>query len=69
MTKQVNHLVRKLVYATGMDYISLGVAIDASDKSIYKWMSGKSQPDSEHLLKLIALVKEKMPFEEIFKGL
>lgn len=52
-----NHLiVRKLIAATGLSILSLALEIDASEKSIYKWMNGTSLPDCKHLLALIRLV-------------
>jgi hypothetical protein len=49
-------LLRRLIAATGYhDYASLGAAIGASEKSIYKWMNGTSQPAAHHLYRLLVL--------------
>lgn len=51
--------VRKLIAATGLDIVDLAIAIDASEKSIYKWMNGTSLPDCRHLLALISLAESR----------
>ena len=51
--------VRKLIAATGLEIVDLAIAIDASEKSIYKWMNGTSLPDCRHLLALISLVESR----------
>ena len=48
-------LIRTLVYKTGLDVLALAVEIDASEKSIYKWMNGTSLPNCRHLLALLHL--------------
>ena len=50
-----SHDIRKLVYKTGLDIPSLAIEIDASEKSIYKWMNGTSLPNCSHLFALIRL--------------
>lgn len=47
--------IRTLVYKTGLDILNLAIEIDASEKSIYKWMNGTSLPNCSHLLALIRL--------------
>lgn len=51
-------LIRRLVYKTGLTILDLLIKIDASEKSIYKWMNGKSLPDCRHLLALLALANQ-----------
>jgi hypothetical protein len=49
-------LLRQLIAATGIeDYAVLGAKIGASEKSIYKWMNGTSQPAASHLYQLLLL--------------
>jgi hypothetical protein len=36
-------------------YVSLGVYIDASEKSIYKWANGTSKPDCDHIFAMLAI--------------
>ena len=48
-------LIRKLINDTGLTILALAVEIDASEKSIYKWMNGTSLPNCSHLLALIRL--------------
>jgi hypothetical protein len=48
-------LLRQLVYATGQEIPDLAVSIDASEKSIYKWINGTSQPDCYHFYQLLQL--------------
>ena len=47
--------IRILVHKTGLDIINLANKINASEKSIYKWMNGTSLPNCGHLLALISL--------------
>lgn len=58
--------IRSLVKKIGLDYVSLGIEINASEKSIYKWLNGTSRPNCSHLLSLIALADKadnnKKPF-------
>lgn len=51
-------LIRSLVSRTGLSVLDIAVRIDASEKSIYKWMNGTSKPNCEHLLALLALAEE-----------
>jgi hypothetical protein len=47
---------RRLISATGIeDYALLASKIGASDKSIYKWVNGTSEPSADHLYQLLAL--------------
>ena len=55
MINNYSHDIRKLVYKTGLDILALAIEIDASEKSIYKWMNGTSLPNCSHLLALIRL--------------
>jgi hypothetical protein len=49
-------LLRQIIAATGIaDYAVLGARIGASEKSIYKWMNGTSQPAARHLYQLLIL--------------
>ena len=50
--------IRTLVYKTGLDVLALAIKIDASEKSIYKWMNGTSLPNCSHLLALISLANK-----------
>ena len=65
MINNHSHDIRKLVYKTGLDVVSLAIEIDASEKSIYKWMNGTSLPNCSHLLALIRLANAS---EEASKG-
>lgn len=51
-------LIRNLVHNTGLTILDISIRIDASEKSIYKWMNGTSLPNCEHLLALLALANE-----------
>ena len=51
-------LIRKLVRSTGLDVLDIAIEINASEKSIYKWMNGTSCPNCEHLLALLALAEK-----------
>ena len=55
MINNYSHDIRTLVYKTGLDILDLAIEIDASEKSIYKWMNGTSLPNCSHLLALIRL--------------
>lgn len=49
-------LLLQIIAATGIaDYAILGAKIGASEKSIYKWMNGTSQPAAKHLYQLLLL--------------
>lgn len=50
--------IRELVRMTGMDVLSLAVAIDASEKSVYKWMNGTSNPNLSHYIALVELANK-----------
>jgi transcriptional regulator with XRE-family HTH domain len=48
--------MRKLISDTGYeDYEKLAHEIGASQKSIYKWMNGTSEPSAEHFYQLLQL--------------
>jgi transcriptional regulator with XRE-family HTH domain len=48
--------MRKLISDTGYeDYEKLAQKIGASEKSIYKWMNGTSEPSAEHFYQLLRL--------------
>ena len=53
-------LIRNLVHKTGMPIINLAIEINASEKSIYKWMNGTSCPNCEHLLALLLLAEARI---------
>lgn len=36
-------------------YLGLALAIGASEKSLYKWDSGTSKPDGDHLYRLLVV--------------
>lgn len=59
MTNKYVSLIRKLVRDTGLSVLDIAIEIDASEKSIYKWMNGTSRPNCEHLLALLALAEER----------
>jgi hypothetical protein len=50
-----SRLIRQLVWASNQELPDLAVSIDASEKSIYKWMNGTSLPDATHLYRLMEL--------------
>lgn len=58
MSIDYTHIIRSLVRKTGYDIQTLSIIIDASEKSIYKWMNGKSKPSFEHSYALLNLVYE-----------
>ena len=51
------HLIRKLVHKTGLSIGEIADKINASVKSVYKWMNGTSRPNCEHLWSLLALAE------------
>ena len=57
MISNYSHDIRKLVYDTGLSILDLAIEIDASEKSIYKWLNGTSRPNCSHLLALIKLAE------------
>ena len=58
MTNTYVELIRTLVRDTGLDILDIAIRINASEKSIYKWMNGTSRPNCEHLLALLALARD-----------
>ena len=54
--KELVRTIRTLVAATKLNPIDLGIRINASEKSIYKWMNGSSMPSCAHVLRLMKLV-------------
>ena len=56
MNNRTLQMIRSLVLKTGLDFVTLGTRIGASEKSIYKWMNGTSKPSCDHLLSLFRLV-------------
>ena len=57
--------IRKLVYDTGLSILDLAIEINASEKSIYKWMNGTSRPNCSHLLALLNLAKAAEGADEV----
>ena len=55
MNNNYSRDIRTLVCKTGLDILDLAIEINASEKSIYKWMNGTSLPNCSHLLALIRL--------------
>ncbi len=53
-----NRQIRKLVAASGLSISELANKINASPKSIYKWMSGVSLPNKEHLTALYKVLED-----------
>lgn len=51
-------LIRRLISETGLSIRELAIQIDASEKSIYKWISGQSLPNCKHLLAILMLIDE-----------
>lgn len=54
---EANKLIRKLIAKTGLSIHELSIKIDASDKTIYKWISGKCLPNCKHLLSLLEIIE------------
>lgn len=55
MKTDYSHDIRSLVSKTGLDIKELAIAINASEKSIYKWIKGRSAPDFAHTRALFNL--------------
>lgn len=68
--KKMSHVVRGLSSATGLNYTDIGTKIGSTPQNIYKWATGKSKPDGEHLLALIKLAYQcnKIEAEKIIEG-
>jgi len=55
-TMEVNsRLIRILVAQSGDSVLDVAVSIEASEKSVYKWMNGASMPDAAHFSRLLRL--------------
>ena len=59
MSKKYLGIIRKLVRSTGLSILDTAIEINASEKSIYKWLKGTSSPNCEHLLELLSLIEKK----------
>lgn len=60
--------VRRLCAGTGLTVKELAVAINASVKSVYKWLNGKTMPDATHLLKILELNKSCQDLQQDERG-
>lgn len=56
--KEETKEIRRLVAATGLDIKDVAIEINASVKSVYKWLNGTSIPSKKHYDALVALAKE-----------